>query len=449
MRKQEIFILLVTVLVWIITLRGRPFFGLIYFQFYTGLSLMKVFPQFIWLRIPFTTSILVFIILLINRSKKIIFAPQTWLMIALFGVMCLSRLTNGLEVLGHKYMVFFYKIIIAHFLIVNLIDTKEKLRIFLWILIISGAVLAFDARYYDTPTPYGFSKNGFGRSLVGIVGLPLLFALSERKMILKAEAMFYFIIIIYGIAGSDSRGSYLGLAAVLLLIIISNFSVKRLLIFLVITVIILSRISVVHWGKFHSISTAADQAGTGGQRIAAWKAAIKMMTSRPILGVGSGEFPNNFNKYATREEQEKVGGEIGETTLNTHNMTLQVGSENGFLGLGLFLLIILFSFKDIIKALILCRGDPELADLKEMIKAIGIALTGFFITGQLGNSGYDIRYYTLISLAVASRMITEKAKTKDNEDTDEKIMMDVMPYQYQMVVRSLLFVSFTYIYLRL
>ena len=407
---------------------------------------MRVFAEFAWMRIPLLTAALV-LFSIFNQSKKIFFAPQTWLMVAFFGVMCLSRLLNGLDVFGHKYMVFFYKIIFVHILIINLVDSKEKLKLFLWILIISSGVLSYVARYHDSEIPFYWSqKNAFGSALAGVIAFPFIFAMTEKKWILKGEAACYSILMLMAILGTNSRAAFLAAGIVLCLLLITNFSIKKLALCIVIVVAVLSRVSAVHWERYETIETDIEQTGTGGQRIAAWKAAIRMMTSKPILGVGSGEFPNNFNKYATMEEQERVGGEIGETTLNTHNMVLQVGSENGFLGLGLFALIIVFCFKDTKRVLILCRGDPEMEDIKQMTKATGIAFIGYFVAGQFGNFGYGLMFYTLASLIVAGRVIAEKAKKEVDKNSEEQVTMrEVIPYKYQLPFRVFLFVTFSYI----
>ena len=409
---------------------------------------MRIFSQFAWMRIPLLTAALVlFSFFIFNQSKKIFFAPQTWLMVAFFGVMCLSRLLNGLDVFGHRYMVFFYKIIFVHILIINLVDSKEKLKLFIWILIISSGVLSYVARYHDSEIPFYWSqKNVFGGTLAGVIAFPFIFAMAEKKWILKGEAACYGMLMLMAILGTNSRAAFVAAGIVLCLLLITNFRIKNLALCIVIVVAVLSRVSVVHWERYETIETDIEQAGTGGQRIAAWKAAGRMMLANPMFGVGTGAFGSNFLAYSTYEDKVKVGGEIGVTSLNTHNMTLQVGSETGFLGLGLFALIIVFCFKDMKRILILCRGDPEMEDIKQMTKAIGIAFIGYFAAGQFGNFGYNLMFYTLASLIVAGRVIAEKAKKEVDKNSEEQVTMrEVIPYKYQLPFRVFLFVTFSYI----
>ena len=434
------------VLAWFMTIKGRPFFGLIFYQLYIGLTLMRVFAHFAWMRIPLLTAILVFLSIYFNKTKKIVFLPQTWLMIALYGVMCLSRFINGLEVFGGQYMVFFYKIIFAHVLIINLVDSKERLKMFLWILVISAGVLAYVARYHDSQTAFFWtSKNGFGRNMVGMIAFAFVFAMSEKKWILKGEGMCYGMLILIAVIGTNSRGAFLGAVVVLCLLLITNFSIKKLVIIAIMVLLVVGKVSDVHWKRYESIDADTEQGGTGGQRIAAWNTAVRMMLANPILGVGADEFGHNFVRYATYDDMVKVGGEIGVTALNTHNMVLQLGSENGFLGFGLFALIIVFCCRDVIRSLKLCRGDPELKDVSQMVKACGIAITGFFVAGLFGNAAYDITFYTFVSLIAACRMIIEKSKKEAKKHTEGHVAIDVIPHKYQLAFRTSLFVTFAYI----
>ncbi len=440
-----------TGIIWLVTMRGRPFVGLMYYQLYVGLHLMHVFAQYQWLRIPFITALLTFFSLLSTKdSKKIYFAPQTKLMVALFITMCLSRLVNGVEVMGHKYMDSFYKIIFAHILVINLVNSKDRLRNFIWVLIISGAALAYVAHYYDSETAYYWqAKNGFARELLFMATFPVFIAISQKKLILKIESMGYFVLILYAIIGTNSRGAYLGLAVILFLIILSDFNVKRLLVTLIIIMIVLSRISDIYWESFSTINSDIEQGGTGGQRLAAWATAKRMVEANPFLGVGTGEYANNFVIYSNYEDQLRVGGRTGEETTNVHNAPLQVLSENGFIGFCIFLLIMILSYKDLINALKMCRGDPALADLKQITKALGIALTGYLVAAQFSNDGYTLQLYILISLIVASRKIAEKTINTNMNEMDKQDSQYIIPYQGELAIRILTFAVFSYICLRL
>ncbi len=446
MGKQEIFILTTTFIAWLLTLTGRPFIGLIHYQLYALLQFSLVFPQFQWIRMPFTTAVITFIVVSVKNTKNLFISPQAKLMVALFFYMCLSRYFNGHEIFGHKYMHFFYKAIFAHFLIINIIDTKAKLKLFLWMLAIGSAALAFAAGYHDTEKAYlWMNRNDFAGDLVAGIAFPIFFALSWKKLIPRIEAVCYFAIILLGIAGTNSRGGYLALAIVLILLLITNFTFKRLLILIFLVVVVFSRVSSTHWERFYSTNLGIEQGGTGGQRIAAWKSASRMMIANPLLGVGAGEFPNNFPKYATAKDFDKLGG----YSTNTHNTFFQIGAENGFVGLGIFMLIVLIAYKNLANVLRLCRGDPESEDLRHMVMAVGISITGYLVAGQFGNYGYYFTLYTLLSLPVVIKRLSVKTAIVDNKDEEGTNIIETVMFKHQMIFRILLFAICTYMCLQL
>lgn len=413
MRKNEILLLTITGVVWLVTLGGRSFVGLVYYQFYTALQLMHVFAQYRPFRIPFTTSLLVLISLLM--SKKFFFSRQIKLMTAFFGVMCLSRLVNGLDVMGHPYMTLYYKIIFAHLIITGAIDNKEKLKFFIWVLIISNTALAFLTHYLQTfQAYYWMDKNDFGAGLVAAIAFPLIYVFDEPKIINKAELLFYMMILLYGVLVSQSRGAFLALMVVTSLVFFNNFTPKKMLLFFLVGAVLFAKFYPTAIKRYESIMHEAEErTGTGGQRIGAWLTAINMMKDKPIFGIGPGEFPDNFMNYAHQKAREKIG--FGHEKINTHSTYFQVGAETGFIGLSIFFFIILTCYKDIIRAIKLCRNDPALSDLQPISIGIGISLTGYLAAGVFLNYGYNVLLYTLIALTVTVNKLTNVATSSEEE----------------------------------
>lgn len=448
MRKQELFLLAVTGVIWLRALKGRPFIALLYYQLYAGLYLSRIFVDFQWLRLPFTTSIVAFVSLLLHKAKSLYLSKQAVLMAALFGVMCFSRFINNLPILGHEYMQFYYKLIFAHILITSLIDTREKLKSFTWVLIISSVTLSIVARYYDAFTAYFWmDKNAFAVDLLISVGFLMYLSISQRTVISQVEAITYLLFVLYALAGTNSRGAYIAVFIMVMLVVVDNFKSKRLLILLFPIFILGIRVSDVHLHRFHSIKTdITDFSGTAGQRISIWKTAVRMINSNPFFGVGTGEFPNNFERYSTPETIAKTGG--GKT--NTHNTILQMAAENGLAGIFLLLYVFAITFKDLLKCLRLCRGDPALQPLLPITKAILVSLLGFLIAGQFLNYAYHLHLYTLISLSVAvSRVVLNRATVTATTSESREAIFRVAPYPYQVALRCLVLVLCTYICLQL
>ncbi|MCZ6799312.1 MAG: O-antigen ligase family protein, partial [Nitrospirae bacterium] len=312
-------------------------------------------------------------------------------------------------------------------------------------------ILAFDARYNDSPVPYPWeSKNGFAVDLVSVIGFAALLFLWQQKRILKVEAAFYFVVLFMGIIGSNSRGNYVAVGVVFMLLLLKNFKIKYLLLLVVLISLVLVRVSDVHWERFSSITVDTDQGGTGGQRLALWSTGLRMIGANPLLGVGPGEFPLQFSRYANWQEQKRVGGSnLGSEKINVHNMYLQIGAENGLIGLALYLMIIAFSMRNILVAQRLCRGDPGLQDLMPFVVGLGLGFVGYLVAGIFGNYGYRLQFYTLVALATVTKFVVEEARVHKKQESTRQSDAGFILTRFQVPIRALAFILFSYMTLQL
>ena len=270
--------------------------------------------------------------------------------------------------------------------------------------------------------------------------------MEEKGLVRKAEAGCYLLLLSLGLAGSQSRGGYLGALCAFAISFGSNFKIKRLILIIPILLYLGFNLSGVVSDRFQTIyEKDHSTGGTGGQRLALWQTALRMMSANPVWGVGPGQAPANFTRYADFELQAKVGGHIGSQYIKVHQMFLQVGAETGYVGLGIFLLIILISFRDLWQVRKLCKNHsgvpPNQANLPI---AIAAALAGTLVAGQFGNYGYHLQIYTFIFLAYSLKALTHRqiAAAERNEIIDEAPLVDP---KKEILYRTVAFALFTYI----
>ncbi len=106
--------------------------------------------------------------------------------------------------------------------------------------------------------------------------------------------------------------------------------------------------------------------------IAVWESALKMIFHHPFLGIGFGNFTSIYPKYAVQG--------IGFHYLfmpSASNLYLQIGSENGLIGLGIFLWLIWSAAK--ISAQIL-KNTPS-PEERILALALPAAFIGFLVHG--------------------------------------------------------------------
>lgn len=73
-----------------------------------------------------------------------------------------------------------------------------------------------------------------------------------------------------------------------------------------------------------------------GQRVVMWRNALRMVEAHPILGVGTGSFQKGYQPFVR-----DVAGWRGNETDDPHNQYLKIWGEQGLLGIGTFLFLII------------------------------------------------------------------------------------------------------------
>ena len=145
-------------------------------------------------------------------------------------------------------------------------------------------------------------ENDF--SLVMNMAIPIAFFLGMETDNKKRKIYYYFAtgIFIIGTILSFSRGGFVGLASVGLYCWIK--SPQKIVSSFIIAIFILM-VSLVapekYWDEVKSIKKENIEEGTGATRWYTWKCGWDMFLDNPIIGVGQGNFPWNFERYEPSE----------------------------------------------------------------------------------------------------------------------------------------------------
>jgi O-antigen ligase len=113
---------------------------------------------------------------------------------------------------------------------------------------------------------------------------------------------------------------------------------------------------------------------------------LAMFAAHPILGVGAGNYPANYQHYA-----QLIGIEFRAQARDPHSLYVQLLAETGILGTIAFLGLVFFLIRALNKA---CRNielAPHLHDWLPWISAIRLAIISYLLTSIFLHNAY-IRY---------------------------------------------------------
>jgi O-antigen ligase len=168
------------------------------------------------------------------------------------------------------------------------------------------------------------------------VALPYGIALviAERGLALRIFAVASTLLIAFASAATLSRGGFIGLACVGVIVWFqSKRKVLSLLGLAVLAGMLFLAAPAKYWSDIGTITTANQKGDTGYQRIYSWQVAWRIFLDHPIFGVG----PNNYPYTAWRYETE-VSNQIGYHLYGraAHSLYFTLLPEFGIAGTGLF-----------------------------------------------------------------------------------------------------------------
>ena len=307
-----------------------------------------------------------------------------------------------------------------YFLIINSVTTAERYFIFLALFLLANFKLSF----FGART---WVSRGFGFVNWGIMGPPgpfqnsadlstemLMFApiAFELAMFVKPYAKrvtrwFVMLGALTGamtVLGASSRGAQVALAAQGGWIAIQRkLRLKALIAIALIAGLGYAFLPAGERARFSDAGT--DK--TSIQRFDYWSAGLKMIENHPVLGVG---YFNFAPVYASHASDKLWHG----TAQLPHNIFIQVGTDAGLLGLGIFLILIYRNFKisrDIVKMCARNSHAPPFAP--GVARGLAVAACGFVIAGQFNTVSYYpflwINLALTVSLANIVRRLEERS----------------------------------------
>jgi O-antigen ligase len=338
----------------------------------------------------------------------------------------------------------FLKVAIISLLMVNLIDTRARLRTIMRIVVVCGSAIAIAAIYAFWTGKFTAQAAGVGVRIEGAVGgifanpndlatalnllLPIAVALGVRARSGFAR-LFYFgagLLLIVGVIATFSRGGFLGLLAVIAVLLFKLGRKKPAATTVAVVLlagVFLVALSGTYGDRLSTIMhTSADGTGSAQERIELLKRAVSVAVHHTVLGVGMG----NYHIYSIRE-------------MHAHNSYLEISAELGVAGLLAYLILIfapLFSLRRVEKeagARLAAAGrspSPHLSETVTLSIALQAAFVGYAVCSFFTSIQYLWYLYYLVAYAVSLRTIYHAeygASTAKKAEDDEGVLWN-QPY---------------------
>jgi putative inorganic carbon (hco3(-)) transporter len=371
--------------------------GYMVFEFVRPQAIYPALQIIPWAQLLLLGS-LVFAVL--DKTVKWTVTPANkWMILFLLAILVSSTFAIYPEV-SWRHTMDFLGWFIIYFLIINIVNTRERFYIVLLIFIVAAGKIAvgttkvwvmrgFAFTDWGLMGPPGFFQNSGELSVLTIMLFPLAYftamALKDRGKTWEYLILLFFAACaVMTTLGASSRGSQLALA--IQMIVIFRKNIFRFKTIIPTVVLLISFYSLVPDEQKERFSQAGED-GTSQQRLLYWEHGWDMIVEHPILGVG---YYNFIPYYEQHFPQDTLRG----YAQLPHNIFIQVGTDTGFLGLFFFLNIILVFF-------VSARSVLAAEKVSSVDKAIACGLAYGFFSFVIAGQFVTITYYPFMWIHLA------------------------------------------------
>jgi len=362
------------------------------------------------------------------RREAIVLTPALGLMVVYLLVIVTSAVHGGAEATSAAGVTSFVtEGLVLYLLVTNAVRTPAVLRMVVWALLLAGATMAAVSIWQQATATFGTVLGGLGqttsaetsRRLAGPIGetnryaqimlvlLPLAVyaARVERRTELRVAALGAAMLILSGVVLTLSRGASVSLALVTLAMLAIRFvRVRHILVLGVVLAGFVLTVAPRYLDRLESLQglagatsadrNAADNAIRG--RATENLAALNVFADHPILGVGPGQFFNEYSKtYANALDLRFL-----DSRRRAHNLYLELAADTGLLGLCAFLAIVITTMLQLwrLSRFWAAAWRPEYADLA---RALALSLVAYLATGMFLQLTFQRYFWFLIAIANA------------------------------------------------
>lgn len=348
-------------------------------------------------------TLLVSILLSARESKQIPWAPLTRFLAAWWIWMFVTTLFALESVDAWDQWSKIWRIMLTTFLAIMLLTNRERLDSMVWVMVASlgfygvkGGIFTIigggGEKVWGPEGTFIGGNNEIGLALIMIIPLIRYLQLSSQSIVVKNGMAAAMALTTAAVLGTHSRGALLGLVVMVIYLTIKSRQRIRLIMFLALLLpAALMLMPESYFNRMETITNYQQDASAMG-RINAWWFAWYVAIDRPIIGGGFGIFnPMAFFRYAPNPTDFH----------DAHSIYFKALAEHGFVGLALFLGVLIGSLMSLGRVVRFARRREELTWMRDMASLTQVSLIGYAASGAfLGLTYFDF-YYNLVGITIA------------------------------------------------
>lgn len=356
------------------------------------------------------------------KKAKIVVPPQIFVLGAFILIMLFSIFGAALKLVALNKLRNFLEYAIFSFLIIQIVNTPRKMKIFLLMFLVTNSIIALIAfpklhYQYDVVFETGlglgdFLGDGNDFALALNVAIPIAFflLLGEKSLKIRVPAFGILLLLVANVILSGSRGGTVALTSTA---IFSLIKIRQKVWSLILIGMFLVGVLTLAPGRYFSrIATIRDYGeDTSAQgRLYAWQGGIEMALDHPLVGVGVDNFSENYGTIY------RPPAARGRSALSAHSVYFQILGELGFSGILCLMLFVFFNFRDNSRTRneLAQRGDDFSKAAHSTSLGLDVSLIAFLVGGAFLSAAYYPHLFVLTGMIVALKNIVQNSRTDES-----------------------------------
>lgn len=325
------------------------------------------------------------------------------------------------------------KVLLITFAMMLLVTSHKRLKALVMVTAMSFGLLAIkgaifgvrtggEARVWGPPDSFITDNNAFALAVNMSLPMLLFLARDEKK---RAYRWFLYLAFLCGVLSvilTYSRGGLLGLAAVLLAIILKSRYKLVGAFAMAICVVAVITFAPPQWMDRMGGLARGDVDMSGHQRLVSWETSWNFALDYPITGGSFNALPDVeiFRKY----QREPLPG--GFLSSGPHSIYFQTLEEQGFVGLGLYLLLVASCWVSVLSLRRRALRSASSQWIVPYTHMIEICLFGFLVSGAfLGLANFDLFYQLVAMVIILKTLYRDEVSTATRPGVEETEAVDV------------------------
>ncbi len=303
------------------------------------------------------------------------------------------------------------KIQILTFMTLLVLNSRQRVHLFIWAIVLSlgfygikgGIFTILNGGAYRVQGPAGtFIEGNNELALALVMTIPLMryLHLQERNQLIKNALAGGMLLSAISAVGSQSRGALVGLVLMGAIFWTKSRNKLSTALLIAISIALIAGIMPDAWyARMNTIETY-DRDDSALGRINAWWTAWNVAKDR-VTGGGFMMFqPAVFRQYAPEP------GRVHDA----HSIYFQVLGNHGFVGLFIFLLLLVMTWLSCGAIIRQAKKNPNLKWAQDLGAMVQVSLAGYLSAGAFLGLGYFDYIYHLIAVAVVVRHLVKAQK---------------------------------------